>query len=540
MGESTRWPVSVVTGLLARRSARSAVLWGYVFGIYVVSSALGYASVYKTIADRRRLAHSFGTNIGIQALIGPARHIDTVAGFTAWRTVGVLSLVGAVWGLLAGTRLLRGEEDAGRWEILLAGPTTRRRATGSALTALFAGLGTLWAVTAVAAIGAGRAHSVRFSPTASLFLATALAASAAVFLALGAFTSQLGTTRRQAASVGAAVLGVAYALRMVADSGTHLSWLLSVTPLGWVEELRPLTGSRSLALVPIGALATALGGAAVVLAGRRDVGAGTLPHHDSRAPRVGLLTGPLGLTVRTGRPVALGWLAGIAALGVMIGLVSQSAAATMSGSGAVEKAVQRLGGTGTGAVTYLGLTFLIQAALIALVAAGQAAAARDEEAGGRLEQLLVRPVSRWSWLRSRVTVATATILACGLVAGISAWAGATSQHTDVGFTNLLEAGLNLVAPALFVLGAATFVHGAAPRLTAAAAYGLVGWSFLVELLGGVLRVNHWLLDASVLYHMAPAPAVDPNWASAGALAGLGAAVALGGGWLFNRRDLVSS
>ena len=128
MGESTRWPVPVVTGLLARRSARSALLWGYVFGIYVVSSALGYASVYKTIADRRRLAHSFGTNIGIQALIGPARHIDTVAGFTAWRTVGVLSLVGAVWGLLAGTRLLRGEEDAGRWEILLAGPTTRRRA----------------------------------------------------------------------------------------------------------------------------------------------------------------------------------------------------------------------------------------------------------------------------------------------------------------------------------------------------------------------------------------------------------------------------
>ena len=49
-----------------------------------------------------------------------------------------LMVLGAVWGLLTSTRLLRGEEDAGRWELLLAGQTTRsgrhgpgpRRASG--------------------------------------------------------------------------------------------------------------------------------------------------------------------------------------------------------------------------------------------------------------------------------------------------------------------------------------------------------------------------------------------------------------------------
>ena len=57
-------------------------------------------------------------------------------------------LLGAVWGLLTSTRLLRGEEDGGRWELLLAGRTTRRRAAAQALAGLGAG--------AVRAVGAHR------------------------------------------------------------------------------------------------------------------------------------------------------------------------------------------------------------------------------------------------------------------------------------------------------------------------------------------------------------------------------------------------
>ena len=39
--------------------------------------------------------------------------------------LALLVIVGAIWGLLTATRLLRGEEDAGRWELLLTGRTTR-------------------------------------------------------------------------------------------------------------------------------------------------------------------------------------------------------------------------------------------------------------------------------------------------------------------------------------------------------------------------------------------------------------------------------
>jgi ABC-2 type transport system permease protein len=166
-----------------------------------------------------------GADVGSQAIFGPAHHLDTVAGYTAYHAVGVLGLVIAVWGLLAATRLLRGEEQAGRWELLLAGQTTRRRAAVAALAGLGIGLLTLWTVTAAATVLVGRSADARFTMSASLFMATATVAATGMFLAVGALCSQLASTRRHAAALAAGVFGVAYLLRAVAASGTSLRWL---------------------------------------------------------------------------------------------------------------------------------------------------------------------------------------------------------------------------------------------------------------------------------------------------------------------------
>ena len=69
-----------------------------------------------------------------------------------------------------------------------------------------------------------------------------------MFLAVGALAGQLAATRRQAAAYAGAALGVSYALRLVADSGIGLEWLRWATPLGWVEELQPLTSPAPPAL----------------------------------------------------------------------------------------------------------------------------------------------------------------------------------------------------------------------------------------------------------------------------------------------------
>jgi putative exporter of polyketide antibiotics len=63
---------------------------------------------------------------------------------------------------------------------------------------------------------------------------------------------------------------------------------------------------------------------------------------------------------------------------------------------------------------------------------------------GRLDHLLVRPVSRWSWLAGRAAVILLVLVGAGLVAGVATWLGAASQDAGVGFTSLIRAGLNVV------------------------------------------------------------------------------------------------
>jgi ABC-2 type transport system permease protein len=534
-----RSPGTVVARRTARASVRSGAVWGYVFGAFVASSALTYPSLYKTQAQRDHLAAIFGANKAASAMFGPAPQLQTVAGFTVFKTSMTLMVLGAVWGLLASTRLLRGEEDSGRWELVLAGQTTPRGATAQALAGLGAGAGALWAITALFTVLTGLSSKVHIGVGAGLFFALALVASAVMWLATGALTSQLAATRRQAAGCAAVLLGASYALRMVADSGTGLHWLVWASPLGWVEQLQPLTSPRPLALLPIAGLTAVLAGAAAHLAGRRDLGGSTVPDRATASARLGLLSGTLGLAARLARPVATAWLVAIAASALMMGVVAKAAGATIAGT-SVQQAFTKLGAAGTGTSAYLGVTFLMLAVLVAFVAAGQVTSARSEEAAGRLDHLMALPVARASWLAGRLLVAFVVVVVSGLVAGASAWLGAASQSSGVSLPTLLDAGLNVAPPALCTLGIGVLAIGTWPRGASATVYGVLAWSLLVEVLGatsGTGAVGHWLLDTSVFHQMATVPAAAPNWGASTAMVAIGAASALAGTACLRGRDL---
>ncbi|MGH2718135.1 MAG: hypothetical protein ACRDJU_06115, partial [Actinomycetota bacterium] len=274
---SDRSPRFVVGRVTSRRAARSGVLWGYIFGATMASTALSYSATYKSVAQRAHLAATFASNAGLSALVGPGKDLQTVAGFTAWKTFLAVAVVAGVWGLLTATKWLRGEEEAGRAELLLSGQVTLRGSAAQALGGLGAGFVALFVVTAIVCAVVGAVPKVGFTVSSSLYFALAMVAPASIFLAVGALTSQLASTRHQASTIAAVALGASYAVRMVADSTPQLAWLRWVSPIGWVEELQPLTAPRPLALVPIGALVVALAVLTLVLAARRDLGGATLP-----------------------------------------------------------------------------------------------------------------------------------------------------------------------------------------------------------------------------------------------------------------------
>ena len=531
-----RLPSAVVALLTARRAVRSGILWGYIFGVFVASSALSYTSIYKTQAERNRLAGAFGTNKAAGALFGPAPKLQTVAGFTVYKTLMTLMIVGAVWGLLTSTRLLRGEEDAGRWDLLLSGHTTRRGATAQALAGLTGGAATLWAITALIAVVTGRSSKVHIAAGPALYFALALVSGAVMFLAVGAVTSQLAATRRQAASYAATFLGVSYALRMVADAGVGYHWLIWLSPLGWIEQLQPLTAPEPLALSPIAGFTAVLAVTAVHLAGRREPGEHvSRPGNQQGAPSPAVRPCRADDTHSASRHRRLvggdlhhrhphrarGQDGGSDHLGFVGTEGVLEARSAGHGHGRLPRRVLPhrggLGGIRRRRTDHRG--------------------AHAEESGGRLDHLLVRPVSRSSWLGGRLLVAAGALVASGVIAGVFSWLATSTQHAGVSITTMIDAGVNVIPPAALVLGVGALMTGVWPRAASIVVYSLLGWSLLVELVGGIGALNHWILDTSVFHQMASAPAVSPAWMTNGVMVALGVLGVAVGTAAFNRRDL---
>ncbi|MEY2472414.1 MAG: polyether ionophore transport system permease protein [Actinomycetota bacterium] len=524
-----------IAELVYRQQRRGAVIWGSVFGTFVWISAYGYAAAYPTVADRASIVKTLGANKGIRSIFGPARGLDTVAGFTAWRCATSFAVIGAVWGLLLATKVLRGDEEDGRADLLFAGPVTR----AGGLRGQLVGLAITWVVlfTTVAAwiVTVGVAGGY-FSWSAGLWFAFVACSSAAIFIGVGAVTSQLTHTRRAAAALAGGAFAAGMLVRAAAESFDGAHWITWLSPVGWTDRMHPLTNTNlTPALVVMVAVAAAVW-LALFLAAHRDLGCGVLPSRDTADAKTGLLGSPAALALRLTRGTTIGWAAGLFVFAAVFGTVSTAVSDAFKSDSSVSDIFNRLGAD-ISARGYVGVTFVMLSAALGLTAATFVGACRAEEADGRLEVLTAGPLRRRTWLGTRVAIGAASLVLLGVIVGVGGWVGVATSGGDIGFGDMLLAGLNTVAPALLVLGVATLAYGVVPRIGTQVAYALVAWSFLVEMVGALVNLNHFVVDTSIIHHLAAAPAVDPRWGSALLMVAVALACAVGGTLALQRRDL---
>lgn len=525
-----------------RQLQRGALIWGGVFALTIATSVYAYKSTYGTAAERAELLLAIGSNSGVQALFGTARDLGTVGGFLAWRTLGLLPPIAGVWGLLLATRMLRGEEDSGRWETILCLPVTRVRASLATLAAVGAGSAMLFTLTAAATIVAGPA-SGNFSLGGALWLALALAAAAPAFAAVGALTAQLAATRREAAALAGAVFAAAFIIRVAADGSQSLGWLRWLTPLGWIEEMRPLTGARPVALLLLVAWSVALVGTAMWIARGRDVGASVLARSDDRAPRHLLIRSPAAFSLRESLSGLLAWSFAMALTGFAFGFIAKAVAdLARTSSGLREHIAQTTSARIdiASAEGYLAIVFVLLAVVLSLYAATHATAAREEEATGRLDQILCEPVGRRRWLWGRTCVAVLCTIAVTLSTAVGAWAGAAIGDAHVGLADMLQAAGNTLPVVALFLGIGILAIAAAPRHTGAIAFGAVGLAYLWEQTWAIVKAPEWVLSVSPFHWLALVPSEPVDVAASLIMVALGALGAVAGIELFRRRDLVTA
>jgi polyether ionophore transport system permease protein len=530
-------PTSPAPALVRRAflDARTrTIVFAYIFAVYAWIQAKGYHSAYPTLADRELFARTFAGNDAIRLFYGYPYDVVTIGGYSAWRVGGTLALAAAAYGVFAAVRAIRSEEESGRTEIVLAGGVSRRLLFASSMVAIAMGAAVLWLAEFAGFVFAG------LPAAGSAYLSLSTTSIIVVFVGTGALVSQLASSRRTALTVGIGGAALFWLLRVVSDIVTGASWLRWTTPLGWAEELRPFAGPRPVVLLIPGASALVLLLAAARISRTRDVGTGLIPANDAARPSFRLLSSPTAQVLRRQRGVLSAWIIGVAGFAAVLGAISTS----ISGAGISSNLKRDFAKFGSGSIVtpvgYLSFVLIVFVFAISLFACSQVGSARQEEADEQLETLLAQPLSRYRWLGGRLLLGAAAIAFLSLLAGLLTWAGSSSQGVAVSLPEMLEAGANCLPISLMVLGLAALIYSVLPRVSSTVSYTLVTLMFLWYLVGSLLRVPDWLIDATPFRHIGLVPAQNFQLEAALVMVAVGlaaGAIALG---LFRRRDLTGA
>ncbi len=523
-----RW---ILRNAVRMERVRLAVI-GLIMVLYAAVNVIGYRDTYSDAAARQQFAAAFQGSLALRLFYGVPHDLATVGGYVEFRVVGMLAVLAAGWAVFAAARALRGEEDAGRWELLLCGAVTRSGATAVVLAALLAECGVLWLVTTASLLIVGTVPGDLSSGQAML-IGLAIVLPGVLFAALGALACQLASSHRGAQAIGGALIAMALLVRISADLASDAGWLRWLTPFGWTEQLRPVTGTRPavVLLFVVGALLA--GGAAVAVAARRDLGASLAPRRAAPRSRDRLLGSTSRLAVRSELPTLVVWIVAAGTFAAILGAFSKTVAEQ------ARKVDLHAFTQVTSAKGYLALSFVFFTLAASLFATSHISAIRDDEATGRLETVFALPVARRPWLAGRLAVAAASSIALALMVGILAWAGAASQSAGVSVGDLVEAGANSIPAALCFLGLGALLFAALPRQSGGAALALVGIAFLWELVGALISAPAWMLALSPFHHVAAVPQSAFDVPGALAMLAVAAGASIAGVEVFARRDLES-
>ncbi|WP_033343106.1 hypothetical protein [Catenuloplanes japonicus] len=525
-------PGRAVTGLATRQVRRGGLI---VLGLAAGMPALVTGTYASVMADPAAAASldAIATNPAIRTLFGTPYALDTAGGFTVWRIGTVLAVIIGVWSALATTRVTRGEEDAGRWDVLLAGRVPPRAALARHLAVIAsvpAGAGA--AVAAVLWVAGGPDR------TGALVHGAGLAALGLFAVAAAGLAAQVFPARAPATGTVIAVLGAGLLIRMAGDGMTGLGWLRWLSPFGLIGLSTPYHHNALLPVLILMAAAGLVAATAVAAAGRRDVGGGLVAVATSRAPRPWGLTGVGAFAVRRAAAPVVAWSAGILAYFLLIGMTAVSVTEFLADNTVFADTAAQAGFAGLHTVTgFTATIFALLAVPVGAFAAVRMAAYAAAETDRRLTLIAAGPLARLRLLGAEAGVTAGGALVLVSVAAAATWAGVAATGGGLPLGDALAGTFNTLPIVALSLGAAVLALGAAPRLTALAGALPATGGFLWKVTADSIGAPDWVVGLSPFAHLAPVPLASADWTATGAMVMIAVALSAVGAVAYRRRDL---
>jgi ABC-2 type transport system permease protein len=497
------------------RDYRVAILgWGIGMGLVVVSPMASVASLVTTPEARQQLASlaaSFAWNADAVA-------VTTIGGYATFK-IGIFIFLIVVWPILAGSRMLRGEEERGSLDVLLSVPRPRLRVAVEKLAAMWTALLAMGLLIGLVVFGGGQKFGADFGLGDALLFGLDLALICAVFGGLSLLISQFTEERGPAAGATAGLLLIFIVLDMVHRIAANGEWISRLSPIYYYnlsKALIPSYGVNAGAMLLLAVLAIGLGGAAVWLFNRRDVG-GTVPlprwlrlpeRQASRVLPVGdwSLQSVYARSLRTIAMPTFWWTLGIAGFAgwmvYAVQLLETKMSTLLSGNAAFTQLIKNIGG-GDASLNagFLSAMFVFLPLFLMAFAVTQVNGWSADEQDGRLELVLATPQPRLSVLLGRFAALASATIAISVITLFVCAGSAAASGLQLNGGNLAAAILGMIPLGLLVAGIGYLASG---WLRSAADTGLLSFLlafwFFVSFIGPELNLPDVTLRLSPFYY----------------------------------------
>ncbi|GAA4283400.1 exporter of polyketide antibiotics [Brevibacterium daeguense] len=523
------------TGMLLRLFLRldrlRIAIWAAAFFLLVWASVLSLDATYSSPESLQARAALLNNPAAIM-MTGPAFALDnyTFGAMIANELALWVFLPAAIMSVLLVVRHTRKDEEEGRLELLRTLPIGRfAPPTAAVITVALANLAVGLAVSAGLLVGGMEADS-------SLAMGAATALTGLVFGAVAAVAAQISEHSSTVTGMSLGVLAVAFIVRgfgdVIDNQGSWLSWL---SPFAWGQQTRLFVDLRWWPLAVSAGAALVLLVIAMLLAHRRDLGAGLRAPRPGPASASARLLSPAGLAHRLVSGMFLGWAIGLFLFAVAFGTLASELEDMLVATPEVGEWIP---------IDLDNVTRSFAAVILSLFAIGPAALMvagvlrlRGEEQAGRLDGVLVSGSSRTGvlagWL-AVVVIETALVL---VLLGLGVGLGLAVATEDAGWIGELTLAALVYLPAVYLIGAlAVGLYGLAPRV-AGLAWLLVIWVSIAVYLGGLLDLPEWAMNTSPLTHTPLVPDADPEAPPLLIMSGLAVVVVVVGFLGLRRRDI---
>jgi ABC-2 type transport system permease protein len=488
--------------------------WGIGMGLVVVSPMASVASLVTTPEARQQLASiaaSFAWNADAVA-------VTTIGGYATFK-IGIFIFLIIVWPILAGSRMLRGEEERGSLDVLLSVPRPRLRVALEKLAAMWTALLAMGLLIGLVAFGGGRQFGADFGLGDALLFGLDLALICAVFGSLSLLISQFTQERGSAAGATAGLLLIFIVLDMVHRIAPNSEWISRLSPIYYYnlsKALIPSYGVNAGAMLLLAVLAIGLGGAAVWLFVRRDVG-GTVPlprwlrlpeRQASRVLPVGdwSLRSVYARSLSTIAMPTFWWTLGIAGFAgwmvYAVQLLETKMSTLLSGNAGFTQLIRNIGGGDAGLnAGFLSAMFVFLPLFLMAFAVTQVNGWSADEQDGRLELVLATPQPRLSILLGRFAALASATIAISVITLLVCAGSAAASGLQLNGGNLAAAILGMIPLGLLVAGIGYLASG---WLRSAVDTGLLSFLlafwFFVSFIGPELNLPDVTLRLSPFYY----------------------------------------